>query len=56
MSLHNKTWSPRQIFSKKLLLERFKRISIQKNDFENQNFAISVEILNHFGKSDDNII
>ena len=56
MSLHNKSWSSRQIFSKKLLLERFKQISIQKNDYENQNFAVSEEILNHFGRSDNDMI
>ena len=34
-------------------MERFNQFSKLKNDFENQNFTIFEEIVNNFGRCDD---
>ena len=37
-------------------LERFNQFLTQKNDFESTNFEMFEEVVNNFGKSDDDII
>ena len=52
----NNSWSPSPIFFKEKKSERFRQFSTPKNDFENQNFEIFEEVLNNFGRSNDNMI
>ena len=41
-----------QYSSKNFFWERFKQFSTLKNDFENQNFPMFVEVVHNFGMSD----
>ena len=45
-----------QYSSKNFFFERFDQFSTQKNDFENQNFEMFVEVVHNFGKSDGDMI
>ena len=45
-----------QYSSQKFFLERFDQFSTLKNDFENQNFEMFLEVVHNFGKSDGDIV